>query len=824
MKKLLAAATLVALGAGTIGVGALSNVNLKGSDTLKDVTLDILGVCPAATGLVYLGTGSGNGEGLLRDTGVPGGVNDGVGKSNGCTLPNCQTVAPMSRFLQSGATCAFPKAYTGSTAPDLRSAALAEGISFALDGIVVVGSAVHAAAPDTTDNCNDDAALPGADPIDDDKTTGPSAGMAYDKTITVQDVNTTPGIQCGLKTDGTSECSGAGGDQYTIGQGSGSNGWKDVLRVVYTGATMDTTNAGSPALPVTNCDSDLRATIVNNWGNLFQNNCTGATCTELKHAFRRDDESGTTDTFLALIGAPTLNVAGGLSAFCNNSASNQSTFGTLGAVAHSLDTSTNRACTVDADCGATCGLSCVAGFCTGTNEFPGGGMPARPAIGGAVVAGYSVAYNPDFQDNDPIRRGCTGTYDSKTDGSEPNAGPAEQVCRARRARLGTGFAPAGTLGLVLSINPPPTTPATIAQAYPTKPCKFGVFSQIGPAPTTGSVAPQDPEYPAATRAIIKVDRCPNGDIPSFLTPSAGKCFVPLAADGDPACINGRNNLPAATVDGAAQCTTGGIDTTDRIDPVKGTFTGGGGGDGRVYNLHLYFLDTADGKIKYRTIVRNGAAVNITSAFYRIHTSRTLTGTGTGGCQESTATKQIGCLVQASPCSIGYAGGEAKDTLPIGTAVGFKINALDPSKSGIRKLINTGTPYPLSRQLWINSMAGFENVTGQELELAKCFAGAVTAAPFATGLEHLEDIITQRGFTTRGDGADPKRNPGCVDYPQQLATNAAPFNGCNQPLIATTPATCTATTDCPLGYTCNASSQCVAVDNACLNNPAGIPTN
>jgi hypothetical protein len=289
--------------------------------------------------------------------------------------------------------------------------------------------------------------------------------------------------------------------------------------------------------------------------------------------------------------------------------------------------------------------------------------------------------------------------------------------------------------------------------------------------------------------------------------------VPLAADGDPACISGRNNLPTFTVDSPQ---LGGglnpIDTTDRIDPVKTTIVGGvsglWAGDGRVYNLHLYFLDSTDGKIKYRTIKRGSVDVPVQSAFYRIHTTRTLSGTGAGGCTENTATKQIGCLVQASPCSIGYAGGEAKDTLPIGTAVAFKVNTLEPTKACIRKLINSGTPYPISRQLYFNTMAGFENVTGQELELTKCFAGNPTG-----GLAALETIITDRSFITRGDVGDPKRAPGCVDFQQQTAGN------CNQPLTSTI--SCTAATDCPLGYTCN-GTVCTTVNDACANNPAGVP--
>jgi hypothetical protein len=116
------------------------------------------------------------------------------------------------------------------------------------------------------------------------------------------------------------------------------------------------------------------------------------------------------------------------------------------------------------------------------------------------------------------------------------------------------------------------------------------------------------------------------------------------------------------------------------------------------------------------------------------------------------------------------------------------------------------------------MAGFENVTGQEFELAKCFAGAPTG-----GLMALETIITDHGFFTRGEVGDAKRSPACRDFQQQNATNASNI-GCAQPL--TSAITCTVATevaDCPLGLTCNDTSLvCETVNDACTNNPAGIP--
>src|SRR5262245_33739018 len=97
MRTTIAIATFLALGAGTAGVGALNDIQLKGSDTLRELTLDVLASCPGADpagppGLTYIGTGSSNGEQGL--------------------LTGAQTVAPMSRFMTAGRTCQFPSAAT----------------------------------------------------------------------------------------------------------------------------------------------------------------------------------------------------------------------------------------------------------------------------------------------------------------------------------------------------------------------------------------------------------------------------------------------------------------------------------------------------------------------------------------------------------------------------------------------------------------------------------------------------------------------------------------------------------------------------------------
>ena len=62
------------------------------------------------------------------------------------------------------------------------------------------------------------------------------------------------------------------------------------------------------------CARPERVALVNNWGNLWNGTCSGtAGCTQLRHAFRRNDLSGTIDTFLSLLSLP----ASTINPFCN---------------------------------------------------------------------------------------------------------------------------------------------------------------------------------------------------------------------------------------------------------------------------------------------------------------------------------------------------------------------------------------------------------------------------------------------------------------------------------------------------------------------------
>jgi ABC-type phosphate transport system substrate-binding protein len=193
----------------------------------------------------------------------------GGGSSSGekAMVAATQVIAPMSRALGSRAC----------RAPDPREA---ENRALAFDGIVV--------------------------PLDIDNTQCASDAIAYESDpgtgegcFTVTDQNGVPGLDCpDCEADGVTYCIG----DYT-----------DVLRIVFGGMTK---NAGD-SVANKDCNSDVRHSLVNNFGALFDGGCTAGECTQLMHAFRRADLSGTTDTFLSLLDLDSI----GNVPFCNGTES-----------------------------------------------------------------------------------------------------------------------------------------------------------------------------------------------------------------------------------------------------------------------------------------------------------------------------------------------------------------------------------------------------------------------------------------------------------------------------------------------------------------------
>ncbi|HWA75231.1 MAG TPA: hypothetical protein VG937_23000 [Polyangiaceae bacterium] len=730
MKKTMVVATFLALGAGAVGLSAPNGLALKGSDTLFALTQAVIAACPNATGTTYAGTGSGAGENAM--------------------LAGTQTVAPMSRFLGANACAA-----TGATPTQ------SEGIAVAADGISIVAAQSHQVACDplnTDANCN--------------HTGGAATGLARNTVLT--------------------DASLPGGT-YTLAD------WKEVLRLIYFGMrNFSGTASVVNTIAQRNCADPVRFYLTENYGKLFQNECGGNTggCTKLKHAFRRDQNSGTTDSFRVLVGFQDLNgttgapfcnqwipntaaagpaTAGGdhyynsydkavtppftrpaargqnallfgVNKGCNTSPSD--TCGSPGLVcsgaspdATHTGTCQPKACVSASDCGSTTGigaLSCVAGFCEPTNVPGAGVLPSQ--------------WLDIYQDSDPIRRTCDGLNDG--------TGAAEQVCSWR-----------GDLGLVLPVSIPTTAAAVTyasAPCDPATPFRNGAGIRLfGPDTNGDSVCALCPNgaLPAGTQW--------NATIQAAVGPSTCQCLVPVTAGNDARCLNSKGNIPTQSSGNFPPLDGAGVDQAMRTSGTNPKFPAAIR-DGRVYNLHLRTNASGGYANQTYSVGTTAAARPILGAFYRIHSTRTLLASGTctdaGGacCQDPDATRQIGCLVQASPCSIGFAGREASENV--------NLHATEGSQSGFGLALNQVTPdascilggtYPLSRILYFNSTKGFETLAtsgDQELELARCYSGKGTGASTLNTVAAQNALVAANGFIGI--------NPFCKDFQEELSSVCA----------------------------------------------------
>src|SRR5450755_2521446 len=118
MKKTTLLAAVLLLGASATGIGAATGNKLQGSDTLKDMTKNILNSCTPAAGLDYVGGGSGTAE---------------TGMSSGT-----QEIGPMSRFFKASAAICN----TNVSGADLTKS---QGRVVGFDGLAITTNGTSAA-------------------------------------------------------------------------------------------------------------------------------------------------------------------------------------------------------------------------------------------------------------------------------------------------------------------------------------------------------------------------------------------------------------------------------------------------------------------------------------------------------------------------------------------------------------------------------------------------------------------------------------------------------------------------------------------------------
>jgi ABC-type phosphate transport system substrate-binding protein len=350
------------------------------------------------------------------------------------------------------------------------------------------------------------------------------------------------------------------------------------------------------------------------------------------------------------------------------------------------------------------------------------GFSGRGIGGNPIVVGASTAANPFCNSVDAQdTTGATKSLGGASDYSDKD--PIRTPCDDNDTVCELD----GTLGLVLPVLLPDVSGVTANDEYPTNSgaaCTGCVLSKTG-----------DPTLP-----------CPKGG-PKKL----GRCYQPATSTGDLHC---NANL-------AKKC------------------FGDQNGDGRVYNLPI---KTVQGGEKGQYLL-DGNGNLATGAFYRIHQAAQSTySSGTQTCQNPDDTAQIGCLVSADPCSIGFAGREA-DQQPNNQAL--SVNGLFPTDQNIKNLLDGGAfcdsthtcpsgqtcnnifkqcfptgenVYPITRKLWLATIFGFNNLAGGEQILAGCFADNSNSGT----------AIQNRNFVKL-----PSPGIKCVDYDESSSSSLAP---------------------------------------------------
>jgi hypothetical protein len=672
-RTMIAGATFLV--AALAGAGqASAQQNLRGSDTLDNVTTAVIAACAGATGqIVYVGGGSGAGQGAMSGA-----------------APT-QRVAPMSRQLN-GAQCT----------------ANSRQLMIGLDGLSILAkNAAHLSPDQCTDDIGGAAIALTGIPSQFIPCTSNANCSTFGTTCDTVKQFCVPG---GTLTACTAAQGCAPDGTYTFDNNTPANpndDWQDVVRQIYGGmnhtgaATLihsatEVNGDGTPICFVSaggntrncvrnpariDCANPVRGVLLSSYQQAIRlPTCSGSSpeCVKIKHAFRRDDLSGTTDAFQAIVGLIAL--------------PNFTTLRSSAGAANAPEI---------ADFGALANPFCNAGTA-------------------AMNKGFS-----DGLDLDPYRRGCSA-------GPAPDRLGLESVCqpfaaptnsdvgcyvagvtpanypqRERSAQQGRGVLPGGSVDTLAALQ-------TEYLANATRPRCLGVVQAISiPQELAGGTIWSQFRFPAG-------GTCTPG-VRAFVNPLPARAM--LCPDGSLKAAGGTCRLPQNTANGRFDC------VVDSPLPA-----GAGISDARIFNLapvnqvgnmatllDSYTNPNFPGVNQIRRFARR---------YYGVHMVRpdnsVTAPTAAGPCLLTTDTTQIGCLVKASPCSIGFAGREAADAVAPFNNVALRMNNIQATQQNIENLALGLTPvYPLSRKLWFNSfqdpLIGFAvpNLTAAEEALSIC---------------------------------------------------------------------------------------------------------
>ena len=256
MRKLFGTIAFLTVGAGALTASAAPAPGINGSDTLEELTTKLVTTNCAGVPVSGIFTSS---AGALTYAG--GG--SGTGESAMLNSALGQVVAPMSRALTA---TACGTAHNG-----------AQGIVHSLDAIAVTVDSQE------SQTCGNGHAA---------RTESGVTGTGTIPTASVATTSGNPPVYARIA------------DTVSLAGGVSITSWQQTLKLLYLGIAPDNSK---------DCNSAARNDLAANYSKFFQGGCTGTDCAEIKHAFRRGDTSGTTDTFLSLLSAPAITTT----PFCN---------------------------------------------------------------------------------------------------------------------------------------------------------------------------------------------------------------------------------------------------------------------------------------------------------------------------------------------------------------------------------------------------------------------------------------------------------------------------------------------------------------------------
>lgn len=285
MKKLLVSQLVLGLSLGAVTASAQAvkqnPSQLVGSDTLIDVINNAINLMNTdadpsndIVGLVYDGLGSSAGQRQLEGNVNRAGEPTCLGPASAAN-PGCQQIAPMSRPLNNG--------ICDDLTAGPEAAANAEQLAVCGDALaILVSNASYQAGAIAGQSCTTLTSTPTS--ID------PATGL-LNTALASNEIGGNAVLPSG----------------YQLGANS-MPAWKDALRLIYTGCenNQDCTTAAGLGGRAVRCGTGTpaRGELAANWFSVFNEAtvCTSGHCPAgLRAAYRRDDNSGTTGTFLEFL-------------------------------------------------------------------------------------------------------------------------------------------------------------------------------------------------------------------------------------------------------------------------------------------------------------------------------------------------------------------------------------------------------------------------------------------------------------------------------------------------------------------------------------------